>query len=331
MKLSGRKIISSLLGAVFLMQLVACSALVGSLRRDLDDGQTYDGPTVGGRWTERGFLSDDMSDGGPFSDGARGPASTPGSDGEQGSSWLSSDRADANQRDSVREGGFSSSTVPNLEPGTRRQYKNGMRATKADFLDESTNEGSLWASDGQTNYYFTKNKIRNTGDIVTVNLEAELVKDIGSEVRRTLTPKEKEWEIELAQKRLHDKVMGLAPPEKDAVSTTAAAPARVEPPKSADGKTGSTQAPDKDVPTATYSDIEVLKSLEFKVGDTMMAEIVERYPNGHYRILGRKRISYKGGNPRDIAIVGIVKSTDISEEDVINSGKLYEYQIKSSH
>ena len=96
------------------------------------------------------------------------------------------------------------SNTPNLDPPTKRMYKNGMRATRADFVDESQNEGSLWASDGQTNYYFTKNKVRGVGDILTVTMEADMVNDVSTEVKRTLSPKEQDYELAAAQERLQN-------------------------------------------------------------------------------------------------------------------------------
>ena len=78
----------------------------------------------------------------------------------------------------------------------RQRYES--LSTRADFIDDSQNEGSLWASDGQTNYYFTKNKIRTVGDILTINVEADLVKDVATEVTRTLNVAEREAELDKA-------------------------------------------------------------------------------------------------------------------------------------
>ena len=80
---------------------------------------------------------------------------------------------------------------------------------------------------------------------------------------------------------------------------------------------------------ATPDDVDVGKSLAIKPGDTMMAEILDRYPNGNYKIRGTKRILYKGGRPRLVNLVGIARSQDIGEDDVIASGKLYEYRLEA--
>jgi flagellar basal body L-ring protein FlgH len=221
-------------------------------------------------------------------------------------------------------------TDPVMDPPVKRQYRNGVRATRADFVDDSQNEGSLWASDGQTNYYFSKNKVRGVGDILTINLEAGLVRDIAQDARRTLSPREREFEMNLAQERLRAKALGLPGPDgpadgKDQVASSAAAPAR-----SPAASPSATPAPEVDIPSAKLTDIDVGKSLALKAGDTMMAEIVERYPNGNYKIRGTKRVPYKGGPPRFVNLTAVVKGTDIAEDDTVASSKLYEYRIDAT-
>jgi flagellar basal body L-ring protein FlgH len=58
-----------------------------------------------------------------------------------------------------------------------------------------------------------------------------------------------------------------------------------------------------------------------------MTEIVERYPNGNYKIRGTRRIPYRTGY-RMLSMVGIVKGSDISDDDSVVSGKLYEYRLE---
>ena len=92
----------------------------------------------------------------------------------------------------------------------RKLYKYGGRATRDDFVDQSQEEGSLWASGGQTNYYFTKNKIRSPGDILTMNIESELYRDIGNEVKRMLSPREKGAELKQYKEQLRTKYLSHA-------------------------------------------------------------------------------------------------------------------------
>ncbi len=332
-----------------------CAKLMGNMRRDLDDGeQEYSAPVIGGRWAERGFLAESMPEAGPAGSNddyyaavghsERGPASTGYGDGVSGRSWVN-ERYDESRRDLYREnshqegghqdGMISSSNTPNLDPPVKRAYKNGSRATRSDFIDESQNEGSLWAPDGQTNYFFTKNKVRGMGDIVTITIEADLIRDIGLEIRRTLTAREKENELILAQEKIRAKVLGKDSEKKDgndSLATSSSAPSRE--PAADKKKKGNTSSDvsfedEPTIPTATLADVDIAKVLELKPNDTMMAEIIERYPNGNYKVRGTKKVLYKNGYPRLVTLVGVARGQDISEEDLVTSGKLYEYRLEA--
>ena len=113
----------------------------------------------------------------------RAPASVASGErgGESGSTWgggaaedeytsrpSSGKHADAYVED------VSFSNTNYVKTPVKRQYRSGGRANRSDFIDDSSNEGSLWGSSGQTNYYFTKNKIRNLGDLLTLTIEQEM-------------------------------------------------------------------------------------------------------------------------------------------------------------
>jgi flagellar basal body L-ring protein FlgH len=339
--------ITALLLVLSALGSTGCADLFGSLRPDLDDKQnaSFDAPTVGGRWSERGFLDESMPDGGNpgrFSNlghSERAPASMRGArNGDD--DWVDPVRAEQNRRDMARSGENEAenadsnmptfSNTPNMPPPTKRMYKNGNRATRADFIDESPNEGSLWASDGQTNYYFTKNKVRGVGDILTINIEDGMIRDLGLEIRHTLNERERDVEMALAEDRAKARAAGGAAPaantpangqKTDAVASTSAAPNRA--PASAN------DAANAEALKILPSDVDVSKSLEVKPGDTMMAEIIERYPNGNYKIRGTKRVIYKNGTPRLVNLVGVVRGSDIAEDDTVASGKLYEYRLEA--
>jgi flagellar basal body L-ring protein FlgH len=89
---------------------------------------------------------------------------------------------------------------------------------------------------------------------------------------------------------------------------------------------------EKRVPRATFEDVDLSKSLEAKSGDILMGEILERFPNGNYKIRAVKRVIYKYGPPRVVSIIGVVKASDINEEtDQIHSERLYEYRVDVAH
>ena len=329
---------------LFCLFVTGCGAMMGSLRKDLDDGITNDrgGPTYGGPMAEGGFLSESMGESGYGSGNLggdrynavghseRGPASALNSPGPD--SWVGQEKNENARRDAMH-GNMAGSEEEsakngNVPPPVKRLYKNGMRATRADFIDESPNEGSLWASDGQTNYYFTKNKVRGVGDIVSLNLDDAIIKDMTLEIRRRLTPGEMGREISNAQYRIRKKV--LAGDSTDPVDLGADKSTPADPNAQAQKKdVASVRAEDREIPMATEADIDLSKSVELKTGDTMLGEIMERYPNGNYKIRAIKRIPYKNGAPRLMSVVGVVRGADISEDDQVSAGKLYEYRLEA--
>jgi len=232
-------------------------------------------------------------------------------------------------------------------------FKNGKRATKDDFIDQSQEEGSLWASSGQTNYYFTKNKVRSPGDIVTIKIENDLYQGVSAEIKKSLSPDEKVVELIEAKERLREKLMKhlSAPSGRDQLTTSAASPEKaVEAPGAGvlpgDGaalsaSTGSgiknsgmlTAAEiENQILQLSMSELDIASSLEIKNGDMMMGEIIGRYPNGNYKIRATKKVLYKKGQAREVTVLGIVKATDLGEDtDTVNSGKLYDYQVEVAH
>lgn len=314
-------------GAAVLMLLTGCSTFMGGLRRDLDDSSGEYGPTVGGAWPESGMLAPDELQERWAGDrymavghSERHPAGVSYEGEVDRGSWLA-----ANEAEGAAAHAYGS--TPDLAPPVQRVYKNGDRATRADFVDDMSNEGSLWASDGQTNYFFTKNKIRGVGDILTINVEDQLIRDVSAEVKRTLSEGEREAELALAQQRIRARTLGLPDPSEDgqaAPKAQAGQPpaAQRAPAEQAEGGTEEIV-----IPAATYDDVDVSKSIKLAPGDKIMGEIVERYSNGNYKVRATRRVPYRG-TVRNLAMVGIVKNTEISDTDEVGSGKLYEYQIK---
>ena len=209
-------------------------------------------------------------------------------------------------------------------PGSK--YKNGNRAGKADFIDEG-NEGSLWASEGQTNYFLVKNKVRSPGEIVTIKIDEPIVKEVETELKRTLTAEERQAEIDKIQAKFdYEKLVkevraGL---KKDTQPKPEDEQAEAERRIAEAAKVIPDEFKEK---TATEKDIDFSKEVPVKAGDNMMGEILDRYPNGNYRVRGTKRVYFRG-NPRTLSFVGIVKSTEIDEKDQTETGKFYEYRLR---
>ena len=251
---------------------------------------------------------------------------------------------------------ITSSNSPIYLPKSPRRYVEGGRTTREDFIDHSQEEGSLWASGGQTNYFFTKNRVRSHGDLITLILDDDLYRDVLAEVSRTLSYPEKEFELSVAQDNLKSKMIAdRLKSRRDAVTTSSAAPEAAQgrsEPAANSSKASSVGVPaenpaksaqnaeinesirelEKNVPRARLTDIDISKSIELKLGDSLMGEILERYPNGNYKIRAVKKVTYKNGPPRLVSVVGIVKNSDIGEEnESIHSARLYEYRVEVGH
>ncbi|MBI3534438.1 MAG: flagellar basal body L-ring protein FlgH [Deltaproteobacteria bacterium] len=328
---------------ILLCVFSGCAKLFGELRKDFDDSaEDTSYPTTGGRWTENNTLSVGVEGAGPIVNheailghSERSPASYKGAFDETRSTWISPEQADANKRDVYRQfdqesaGHESPEEVTSVIPQSKKPYKFGERATRADFWDDMR-EGSLWAPEGQTNFFFNKNKVRGSGDIVTIQVEKELAQDTITEISRTLSNEEKVLELASAQERIRTKILGLPEPtaksgdKKETGNTQIAQVSKRAP--AAENKE-SPPPEEIEIPKATAADIDVSKSVEFNAGEHILAEIVERYPNGNYKIRGTKRIRYRN-NPKLLTLVGVVKGVDITEEDTLNSGRLYEYRLE---
>jgi flagellar basal body L-ring protein FlgH len=135
--------------------------------------------------------------------------------------------------------------------GTRAKT---MRVTAKDFEAEANkNENSLWGEDGQNNYFFAQNKLKQPGDLVTVVIEDGLRKDMVDSVKKILPPEYRDMEI---------RVPGLT---KDKPADTRI-PAAVQ----------AQNQPTEPGPT-----------------DLLTTEVLERYPNGNLRLRGIKRVPFK--------------------------------------
>ena len=320
-----------------ILTLSACGSMGGGLRRDFMTSEMVQ-PTMGGRWSERGVLADDESEGddeprlrggmyGAIAHRDRRPAGVlqtlSGDRGGEGR-WSTPQR-DAPPRDSEQSG--PRSLLQTDAGGTPTQAVQKKRARKEDFQDRNSNEGSLWASDGQTNYYFTKNKIRGEGDIITVGTEEPMIKDLSREILRSLNDEELKEELALAQARLASGAISETPAPGNATANrqpAAANGAAPGTPAAADAATVAAATPE--VREATFADIDIRKSMGIAAGEGIMAEIIERYPNGNYKVRGTKRVPYRNGY-KLVTLTAIAKATDISEDDQLTSGKLYEYRL----
>lgn len=188
------------------------------------------------------------------------------------------------------------------------------RTRKTDFIDDSKGDGSLWTSDGQTNYYLTKNKVKTAGDLITVTADEEFLKMVAIEIKRNLTPEEKQYESNAANMEKQKEMLAK---QTEAAGGRTPAAAGEEPKKE-----------DLAAASVPWEEVDLKKYVELKVGDPVMAEVVQRYPNGNYKLRGVKKVRFRN-SLRYLSFLGVAKQNDVSEEDTIAAGKLYEYRLES--
>lgn len=204
----------------------------------------------------------------------------------------------------------------------KRRYK------REDFVDSNSNEGSLWASDGQTNFFFTKNKIKSRGDLISVQLEDAVVKEIAQAFKQALTSDETEQELRrltLEREKLAEEKEKKAELAAKAPPPSAKGGASRSPAKAASEASGASDEA-ADAPL-TPADIDVLGALSAKPGDKWLAEVSQRYANGNYRLRLTKRIEFRGIT-KTVALQAIVRGGDIDDTDSITTGKLYEHHVR---
>jgi flagellar basal body L-ring protein FlgH len=202
--------------------------------------------------------------------------------------------------------------------GNGAGFVRGDRATRADFYDNTPNDGSLWANENDANYFFTKGKVRATGDIISVKLEDAIIKQFAEEIKKSLTPAEQE--VEMALYRKNDVA---AKDDQDLQAYRNVASYDLKTSEAEDVKSRMEKA-------VRWSQVDLTKVIGFVPNEELRAEIIDRYQNGNYKIRAIKRVLYRGSS-KLVSMVGVAPAVDFDEKDLIASGKLYEYKIRVAH
>ncbi len=193
-------------------------------------------------------------------------------------------------------------------------YKRGDRATKEDFWDETPNDGSLWSNEQDANYFFTKGKVRGLGDVISIKIEDPFIKQVAEEIKKNLNPAEQEVEMALYLKN-----NAAAKDDKDIQNYRVVA--------SDDLKSDAATVKERMEKAARWAQVDLSKVIGVAQNDEFRAEIVEKYPNGNFKIRAVKRILYRGAS-KLVSVIGVAPAADFDDKDAIASGKLYEYKIK---
>lgn len=183
-----------------------------------------------------------------------------------------------------------------LGQGAQDDYR---RMTRQDFVDREVRENSLWDAQGQTNYLFSNNRRRETGDLITADVEKDLRREIQYQLWMTLPPEQRKSKRTPASSVEGDKA-------KDAITTAAAAA------KDA-GKSTEDKAKD-----AAEEAAKTNMASTGKEDDIIRMEVVESLGNGISRVVGQKRVIYRGVS-RVVEVMALVNDKDIDDGNRVKS------------
>jgi flagellar basal body L-ring protein FlgH len=193
------------------------------------------------------------------------------------------------------------------------------RATRDDFVDKAANENSLWDGQGQNNYLFANNRRRETGDVLSADVEKELRREIQYQLWMNLPPEQRKIRRKPAS--------GAADAASDSVTNAAAAaqkdangnpiPGAAKPPQGAEAK-------------AKDAAEEAAKQNMSPTGpgdDIIRMEVVENMGNGLMRVLGQKRVVYRGVS-RVVEVAALVNNKDIDDANHTKSSSFLDMKAQ---
>jgi len=173
----------------------------------------------------------------------------------------------------------------------QREYIRMTRERLERENDIGSQAGSMWVMDGQGSYLFVQNKVRKEGDLLNIRLEGAALKQV--EMKVSVIKKLLE-QIEQENKRLRD---------NDRYKNN---------PNGADDSNRSLAS-------------EGEKKEETLDIDLVPARIVERLPDGNYRVTGQQPFLL-GQREFKVLISGLIRAEDFSDEGV-SSNKLIEPDV----
>jgi flagellar L-ring protein precursor FlgH len=196
------------------------------------------------------------------------------------------------------------SETQNLLAPSNRQYK---RMTKSRLEEESevhAGAGSMWVGEGQSAYLFSQNKSRKEGDLLNVKIEGNAQKQVETKVAV----------IKKLLKQLEEQK------EKENAAATDAGKLAMDGGKPTEGND---KAPAARTPAAVADDKK--KEDEPINIESVPTRIVERLPDGNYRVKGAQPFMI-GKREYRVLVTGLVRAEDFND-DGISSNRLLDSQF----
>jgi len=213
--------------------------------------------------------------------------------------------------------GMSANNVPSLNPPVVRGYGRRLssledsspiggggagasaapefrRVTRQDFIDSSPGENSLWDDQGQSNYLFSHNRERQPGDLVSADVEKELKREIQYQLWMTLPPE---------QRRVKRVPASTTAKEGEEAKPVAAAPDKPTDEKNRD---------------AAEEAAKTNLASGGKEDDLIRMEVAESLGNGLVRVVGQKRVIYRGV-ARVVEVMALVNGKDVDDNNRVKS------------
>lgn len=187
---------------------------------------------------------------------------------------------------------------PQISVPTNRQYKRMTKSRMEEDSELGAQAGSMWVMEGQGAYLFAQNKARREGDILNIKLDGPSLKQVETKVgviKKLLKQLEEQQQAELGGAL-------AANPEGGAGTRSPAA----------------TKAEDKK--EDKKDDKEDLANIQ-----QITTKIVERLPDGNYRIRGAQPFMI-GKREYKVIAAGLVRPEDFNDEGV-SSTKLIDPQF----
>lgn len=176
------------------------------------------------------------------------------------------------------------------------------RVTRDDFVDKAPNENSLWDGQGQNNYLFANNRRRETGDVITADVEKELRREIQYQLWMSLPPE---------QRKIRKPASAAGQAASDSVTNSASANA-----KDAANQDPNKKGPDKGIEAKAKDAAEEAAKTNMAPSapgdDVIRMEVVENMGNGLMRVLGQKRVVYRGVS-RIVEVAALINNKDVDD------------------
>lgn len=191
-----------------------------------------------------------------------------------------------------------------LNPANRN-YKKMTRARMEEESELHAQAGSTWVMEGQGAYLFAQNKTRREGDLLNVKIEGPGQKQVETKVSV----------IKLLLKQLEEEELRQKEADKPSPPVLASAKAAEKTEKSEPGRK----------PAGELSGNDKKKEDEGEMVDMVPTRIVERLPDGNYRVKGQQPFMI-GKREYKVIVTGIVRPDDFNDEG-ITSNKLLDPQF----